>query len=203
MLTLVSKKTRLLVASVLLVIGLASSASAAFLPANKNPLLDTTGVNCGVDQNKNGTFFFLVGALDSTPVVRNCTVPVGKTIVFPVVNALYGAFPTDPAAERTEAYVRSQVEYAAEATGLYVEVDGTKVSNLNRYLEQSDLFNVTLPANNIFGADAGQVLSPAADSGYYIGLTPMIPGKHKIVIKGTLDGTSINVTYNLTQKATL
>jgi hypothetical protein len=236
-LTLAQKKSRLALASSLLVLALASSASAYFyvyppytppsgftystlsaewwkwvltIPADKNPLLDTTGANAAVNQT-NGAgpfklFFFLVGSLDSTPVTRNVTVPSSKTLVFPVLNALYGAFASDPAAQRTESYVRSQVTYVEDATDLSVVIDGTPVSNVQQWLEKSNIFSVTLPANNIYGVDAGTVLSPSADEGYYLALTQWIVGsKHTIhwkatLNKGTPDQFTQDITYNITVK---
>ncbi|MET0287648.1 MAG: hypothetical protein ABW352_24385 [Polyangiales bacterium] len=224
MLALVSRKTRLFVASALVVLGLTSVASAYYWiyppntppagrpyrtlaadwwkfvlkqPVSSNPLLDTDGSKCRNGQS--GGFFFLVGALDDTPVKRTkCTIPIGKTVVFPIVNALYAAFPGDPANERTEAFVKSQVSYVKDATtNLVLEIDGNVVSNPKQYFVQGDAFNFTLPANNIYGLPAGQKFAPAADAGFYIALSQWEPGNHKVRFKGTLDGTTIDVTYEL------
>lgn len=165
-------------------------------PADKSPLLDTTGANCG--QGQSGLVFYLAGSTSDQPVVRNCTVPAGKHIVFPVVNAAYFAFLDDPADQRTEAFIRSQVEYIKDSTELEVEIDGVPVPNVSRFFERSDIFHVTLPANNIFELPAGFKLSPSADAGFYIGITPLLGGKHTIHFHGkTPDGFVQDVTYNL------
>src|SRR4051812_15602751 len=77
-------------------------------PAANNPVLDTSGVNCAVNQPVPGVFF-LAGTFDGSPVTRTCTVPVGTAFLIPMLNAGYFAQQTDPPEQRTEAFVRSQV----------------------------------------------------------------------------------------------
>jgi hypothetical protein len=166
-------------------------------PVDKNPLLDTTGAFCGRGQPVLGTWY-LAGAPDSTPVTRNCTVPNLRTLLIPVVNGFYGALSTDPADQRTEAFVRSQVSSVQTATGLSLTIDGTPVSNLSRFYEESTLFSVTLPNNNIYGVPSGTVVSPSADAGFYVAVTGLLPGRHTIKWKGVVGGVSQDVTYNLT-----
>ena len=166
------------------------------VPADKSPLLDTTGANCG--QGQSGLVFYLAGSFSDQPITRNCTVPAGKHIIFPVVNAAYFAFAEDPAEQKTEAYLRSQVEYIKDSTELEVEIDGVEVSNVSRFFERSDIFSVTLPDNNVFGLPAGFKLAPAADAGFYIGIAPLLGGQHTIHFHGkTPDGFVQDVTYNL------
>lgn len=165
-------------------------------PADKSPLLDTTGVNCA--QGQSGLTWFLAGSADGEPVSRSCTIPAGKHLVFPVANAAYFAFESDPADQKTESFLRSQVEYIADSTDLEVEIDGVSVRNVDKYFERSDLFNVTLPANNIFELPAGFKLKPSVDAGFYIGLAPLLGGQHTIHFHATLpDGSEQDVTYNL------
>ncbi|MDQ8046380.1 MAG: hypothetical protein AAGC46_15475 [Solirubrobacteraceae bacterium] len=168
-------------------------------PAPVNPLTDTTGANCAVGQS--GLVWYLTGSFpDAGPITRSCTIPFGKAIVIPVSNGAYFAFPDDPAAQRTEAYIRSQVTPVQKtATNLKASIDGSAVTNPARFFEQSTVFSATLPANNIYGADAGQVLSPAVDAGYYLIINPLLPGKHQIKVSSTIPGAgSVDVTYNIT-----
>jgi hypothetical protein len=171
--------------------------------------VDLSGQSCGTGQSPFGgnNIWFLAG-YDSglTPVssvTRNCTVPYGRTLVFPIVNAAYGVFPEDPAEYQGEAFARSQVEYIKDVEDLYLTIDGQAVSNLNAYFERSDAFNFTLPASNIFTPAYGlgaQALAPWVDAGFYVvvtGLT-LVPGKH--VVK--FGGNGMSVTYNLNVKYT-
>jgi hypothetical protein len=232
MLTLVSKKTRLMVASMLLVLGLASSAYAALVyifpasrtngvdfwtfvlkqPAATNPLLDENGSKCRNGQT--GQTFWLVGSADNTPKTRTCTVPGGKSIAFPLINSFAGSTADDPPAQRTVAYQRSLVDAVKNAKNLKLVIDGQNYTNLRDYLVESNAFSITLGPDNIFGADAGTVVSPAVDKGFYVRINPFIPftgkrfdGKHTIYFHAELDAQYnggeepliIDVTYNITQ----
>ncbi|HEX5660379.1 MAG TPA: hypothetical protein VFX59_24455 [Polyangiales bacterium] len=70
------------------------------------------------------------------------------------------------------------------------------------YLVESDLFEVTLPADNIYGEPAGRLLKPVAEKGIWLALTPFNPGKHTIRWKGTVGDYVQDITYNITQKYT-
>src|SRR5689334_20762919 len=61
-----------------------------------NAASDTTGKFCSVNQN--GPVWFLAGTTGQGPVERTCTVPVGKSILFPVVNS-YCSYLENPTAK--------------------------------------------------------------------------------------------------------
>jgi hypothetical protein len=183
-------------------------------PAGVNPVTDTTGVNCG--QGQSGSVWFLAGSFSGGTVTRTCKVPYGKTIVFPIVNASYQAFLTDDPSTRTESYVRGQAACVLQgASGLEADVDGVPVLFPQWYLEKSNEFDVVLPYStdpaltNIFGATPSDIpqmtLSPGYYTGYYVGVSPLTPGQHKIHWKGTLPanaacnsaGFSQEVTYTI------
>ncbi len=168
-------------------------------PAATNPLTDDTGEDA--DNNQSGFTWYLAGTFAGDPAVtRSVTIPLGRTIVIPVVNGLYGAFPEDPADQRTEAYVRSQVTPSLRAaTDLKLSIDGSQVTDVKgRYFEESTLFNFTFGANNVFGVPAGTQLTPAADAGYYLALYPLLPGNHTLKISGTVPGSgAVDVTYKI------
>jgi hypothetical protein len=163
-----------------------------------DPVTDTTGANCAKGQS--GLVWFLASSTPGAgPITRNCTVPFGRALLIPVVNYFYGAFADDPADQRTTTYVRSQVTPAAKAaTGLSASIDGSPVTGVSRFLEQSTIFSATLPADNIFASSdlAGTVLSPSADAGYYLLVYPLLPGKHTITVAS--GSPAINVTYKIT-----
>lgn len=168
-------------------------------PAATNPIADTTGEDA--DNGQSGSVWYLAGQFaGDAPVTRNVTIPFGRTIVIPVVNGLYGAFPDEPAELRTEAYVRSQVTPQLKAaTNLKLSIDGSQVTNVKgRYFEESTLFNFTFGADNVFGVPTGTQLAPAADAGYYLALYPLLPGNHTVKISGTVpDSGSVDVTYKI------
>lgn len=59
------------------------------VPADRNPMSDTDGRFCAEGQQ--GAVWFLAGfwGVAGTPVVRNCSVPAGKALFFPVVNNVW------------------------------------------------------------------------------------------------------------------
>jgi hypothetical protein len=169
------------------------------------PLLDPTGAHCADGQK--GPVWFLAGSFSSDAVTRNCTVPLGASLLLPVVNDGAFAFPDDPAEQKTEQFLRGQVDPPVRAaTALTATVDGANVRAIKaRYFEDSVLFSVTVPADNIFGLPGGTVVGPSADAGYYLMVLPLPPGRHTIHFAGTLPPASgsgppllIDVTDHIT-----
>jgi hypothetical protein len=142
---------------------------ASGIPAAQNPLFDTTGEFA--DQEQSGHVWFLAGAFGGT-VERTATVPVGKALFFPILNALWWA-PDDlgTAAFVAETYLGlSPAEvanltdeeligllsnfnidpyhvdppYAADPSllELSLTIDGVPVRNLSAYKKTSPAFHI-------------------------------------------------------------
>ena len=176
------------------------------IPEAVNPLLDMTGVNC--NRRQVGKVWFLAGAFTPDPVVRNCTIPRGKSLFFPLINISYGAFLNDPSEIRTEEYVRS-IGSCTEPATIFAWIDGNRVQHPTRYFtgvsgSQSPIFNIQMPSSNLLGvteADAPElVLSPSAEQGYYLFVEPLQRGNHTIrwIASGCTAGASQDITYRLT-----
>src|SRR5262249_55520548 len=58
------------------------------IPAPVNPNLDLTGANCG--QGQSGQVWFLAGNFGGTST-RTCTMPAGRALLVPILNAVFGA----------------------------------------------------------------------------------------------------------------
>jgi hypothetical protein len=130
-------------------------------------------------------------------VARDSTLPSGTALLIPVINSFYCALAEDPPEQQTEAYVRSQVAFVKDtASGLSLTVDGRPVRRLT--YEESEIFTIVLPADNIFGLPAGTVARPCADAGYYALVPPLSVGEHTIRIQGTLGTFIVDVTYHMT-----
>jgi hypothetical protein len=176
---------------------------AAQTPDSTNPLRDKG--DCSVGQK--GHVWFLGGTLSGDTreaVVRYCTVPTGTKLFFPIINTFYGAFLNDT--DRTEKYVREQVAFIKNENLSLIEVqlDGVPVKNPSQYLEESPLFDVQLPTDNIYGLTANDapqlLLSPSVDRGYYLFLQPLPPGKHTITWKAKLGTIKQDITYYIEVK---
>ncbi len=173
--------------------------------ASVNPVTDTTGQFCSTGQT--GTVWFLAGTFGTPSTVsRTCKVPTGQALFFPVIDAFYGAFLNDPPATRTPEFVRSQVDCAVKS--VQVQIDGVFVNNARDYFlgpQQSLLFDVQLPTDNVFGLTPDiapeLLLSPSADSGIYLFLHPLPPGTHSLHWKASqtcpFGDFTQDVTYEL------
>ena len=93
-------------------------------PAAENPVFDTSGQYCALRQV--GDVWFLAGAFGGPPVVRNCEVPAGKSLFFPLINNSYFAFLNDPLATRTEQYVRDQAR-CTEPAQISLRINGFNI----------------------------------------------------------------------------
>ena len=174
-------------------------------PTPTNPFVDTTGANCATGQPK-AFLWYLAGTLGGDPVSRDCVVPPGRALFFPMVNLAYFAFTSDAPETRTVDYVRSQVACETGSVGA-VTIDGRPLPPRLAVHERSAIFDVQLPPDNVFGAGPdvipGLLLSPSADQGTYVLLPPLRRGQHTITIHGQVSATCgayrpIDVTYHLT-----
>lgn len=176
---------------------------AAQAPAADSPLSDISAnnnhPNCRTGQQ--GSIWFLAGSLGSDDpskvTVKNCAIPPGKSLFFPVISNLYGGFLNDPPETRTAEAIREAAQVNCDSSTLRnvsVKIDGVAIPSPLRFLttaNQSPLFEVQLPTDNVFGvtkADVPQLLvSPSAQKGIYIHLRPLSPGDHVIAFKATWD----------------
>ena len=169
------------------------------IPAATNPNLDPTGADCA--QGQGGKVWFLAGTFGDT-VVRSCTVPNGKAIFFPILNAAFGAAVGDCEPTGVGPCVVSTLRAGAAAAvdnpdALEVTIDGVPLGNLDDYRVQSPVFSVTGPAGGLIPPGT---FSPMVSDGYWILLTPLSTGEHTIHFRGVPDGAAfvVDVTYHLT-----
>lgn len=170
-------------------------------PAATNPLADSTGADCAAGQS--GHVFFLVGTAGKDPVVRNdCVVPVGKAILFPVINVM-GAVPDDePTAEALIALVSGVLDYTDKVE---VTVDGVSLENLLAdYRFPSPVFSFDGAVPGIYSPQYEGPRAAAFSDGWWVMLPPLPPGSHTIHLSGHFYWPEGNwdfapeVTYNLT-----
>jgi hypothetical protein len=182
-------------------------------PTSPNPLNDPTGAVC--NEGQSGPVFFLVGALGSGVAHRpRCTVPRGRALFFPLVNAFDVHVPPDGL--NTPRKVWNDLHNLPNSFGvsrLYAAVDGVRVRNLNpahtpyracagpvaRCTARS--FSLAFPDNNLFGLPRGAYAPTVAD-GVYLLLKPLAPGTHTIRFGGVGSfaggAFSQHITYHLT-----
>lgn len=164
--------------------------------------------DCASGQSSAPVFFLVGGGSEYITALRTCTVPRGKAILFPIINAECSTLEPLPWRGENEYALRTCASSFGNATitdSLKVTVDGAPLQNLKNTRVQSPVFTFKSPdANSILGM-AGTGLS--ASDGYWVLLNPLSPGKHKIHFEGAGEASNINgqpyinfqnVTYELT-----
>jgi hypothetical protein len=155
------------------------------IPTFVNPQLDPSGDNAVIGQH--GTVWFLAGVFNGFnggTVIRSCSVPEGTELFFPVINDIEintpnvcGSLPTNVSVRDLRATAATHIN---GAINLSVTLDGKTIKDLRRV--KSEVFEVALPADNVFdapctGAGLGDVpagvYSPAVDEGFYVLLDPL------------------------------
>lgn len=178
------------------------------IPTPSNPMLDTSGADCDVGQK--GPMWFLVGYFfgDGTPIERDCTVPQGKYILFPIANATWIQTRQDQEAnpQYTETdYRRLANEFLPPSVGGDMEatLDGKPIifnPKTPIIQSQSPVFTGKFPEDNVF-SDYGYSASdltgyPIVSDGWWVVLPPLSRGEHVLYFRA--GKSQQNVTYHLT-----
>lgn len=176
------------------------------IPPAQNPVLDSTGANCVVGQR--GGTWFLAGTAGGS-VTRNCTLPEGVALFFPVANYVFVDSPNacgqGPDATPVKVMRAAVEELIDGVTNISVQLDGEPVGRVQRI--RSRVFAVTMPEDNFFdapcataGGSPGGVYPTAVDDGYYASLRPLSPGEHTLHFHAEVPDFDVvlDTTYNLT-----
>ncbi len=176
------------------------------MPANNNPILDTA--DCTVGQS--GPVWFLVGEFAPTTITRQCTIPAGKALFFPVYNGWAdntGCPYTEFTVDQLVGFAEGCVDSAAPGT-VSCTIDGRPVIGVDPaatspYRVGGQVFAYTLAQDHNLLADffglpciaGGTTVAPAAEDGVYLMVAPLSAGRHtiNITVQGFLD-----ITYDLT-----
>jgi hypothetical protein len=173
--------------------------------AATNPGLDETGASCAEGQS--GPVWFLAGAFFGGVFERACTVPPGKALFLPIVNAAFGAAvfdcePTQPGVPCNITVLRAAAAASMDPVTLEASIDGVPIRHVRDYRVQSPVFSVTLPEGNVVDVPSG-TYAPMVSDGYWLMLAPLSAGAHTIhftssITGGPFAGTETEVTYHLT-----
>jgi hypothetical protein len=173
-------------------------------PATTSPLNDATGANCAAGQS--GPVFFLVGTPGGEATRDECVVPVGKSILFPILNGMCAVPDDGPTVAGMKKVCTDTFDLVDVAT---VTVDGREPDNLlDKYRFPSPIFSYTGAIDNPYDS-AMTWCAPvcyegfresAFSDGYWVLLHPLPPGEHTISFTGAITdwGFRVAVTYNLT-----
>ena len=176
------------------------------LPATDHPLLDDTGMNCGVGQS--GSVFFLAGTLGGPSVMRTCTATADTAFFFPIANvtADNAGFPEEEwyTDEELEAYAVAAIDGLDD---FELEIDGDTYDMAALAEHRVGLYQstYTVPDEDslldLFGlpVDVVGLVDPTFGDGIYV-MVQFEPGEHDIHFhaEDADIGFSTDVTYALT-----
>ena len=169
------------------------------IPEINHPSLDLTGEKCAIGQE--GPVWFLTQTFGGQ-AERTCTIPAGKAILIPIITGECD-YLNSPDVTTGSGLLGCAME-GNEGAVMEFTIDGMRLKNLENYRVHSQVFNLTMTANNPFRSTAGT--SQAVVDGFYVFLEPLSPGRHDIHFTGTIvDVTgpysyATDVTYHLTVK---
>lgn len=161
------------------------------MPRESNPAYDDTGQYCS--ENQRGPVWFFPGTYGKS-VIRECTVPTGKAILFPILNSEC-SFAEFPELETVEDLRICAKTFQDQVTDLHASIDGQEISKieLEKYRIQSPPFYFTLPENYILDLPTNTTTGAISD-GNWVFVKPLIPGRHEISFRGDVSNIINNAT---------
>jgi hypothetical protein len=163
---------------------------AASFDYGHSPVVDTEGGLCGASQRAD--VWFLAGTYESTPIERECTVPRGAHLFFPLVNYFVSGRLCDQCTcEMAKSIVR---QATGQPMALFAELDGRAIPDLQtRRVSSPRCFDLAGRQEH----HSGQAVAPTASDGYWVMLKPLAPGHHLLRFGGTLPTVRQDVTYHI------
>lgn len=165
------------------------------IPWDKNPSYDDTGKYCNINQN--GPVWFLTLSYKH-PVTRVCEIPENTALLITLLNSECSF--AESKAFKTENQLRECAKETQDfVSGAIASIDGINIPNADKYRIQTDLFNFTLPNNNILNLTS-QTTQAIAD-GNWLFLKPLSSGIHELKVKGFINSTIPTTTFQGNQYA--
>ena len=179
------------------------------IPQDKNPAFDFTGANAA--QGQSGKVWFLAGTMEpdwtgAMNAERTCTVPLGKAIFLPIINAEMSP-PEGPTMTWPE-LVAFASSFIDDVTVAELTVDGRAINVTGAYrvqttTDEAEAPSYTMPEGGVF---TGYGIAPGTykffSDGYWVMLAPLRAGKHELVLHGVAQGDwglfETQVIYHLT-----
>ena len=168
------------------------------LPVDQNPFFDVDGSCANGANGQLGSVWFLTGVIAvSGTAVRECTVPPGQTLFFPVMNTECSTLEPPPFHGDNEQELRACAETEFDMVSAFAEIDGNAVQNLETFIVESPIYTFTVPPDNVLGVAAGT--GQSVGKGLYLMLTPLSRGTHVLHFGASAaSGFTLDITYNIT-----
>jgi hypothetical protein len=156
------------------------------IPKSINPVLDPSGIYAHVNQPKRFVWFLTgkFGNEDSNLPNRFCTIPKGRSILFPVINyeANLFEYPQIKTKDELIEHVSRVEDTIARRECL---VDGIKIA-AQRVKSDPFIFRLKIGKDNAANIPKYGVTLAAAD-GYWVFLKPLTEGNHIISFEGSCE----------------
>ena len=160
---------------------------AASFDRTHSPVSDQTGALCA--QKQAGPVWFLAGTYGTHRTIRECTVPRGKYLFFPLIN--YVVVKGVASTATCMGLMTQAAQMTNDVASLVLEIDGVRSSNLVAHRQApAGCFDVSALNERPAGI-------PAAANGYYAMLQPLSPGVHTLNFGGALPNMLQAVTYTI------
>jgi hypothetical protein len=162
----------------------------ASMPKDVHPRGDTTGGNCGTNQN--GPVWFLDPPVDQ-PMLKTfyCEIPEDKAIFVPVI---VGECDPTILDNPTDSNISDCAKVGNDQGNLKFSIDGKTLLEIGKtsqskedyslYRTTSDFFNISFVKNNIFDASTG--IYRARADGYFAIVQPLPLGDHEMLIQSNV-----------------
>jgi hypothetical protein len=154
------------------------------IPWDRNPSYDDIGKYCS--ENQRGPVWFLTLAYEH-PVIRTCDIPKNTALLITLLNSecSYAESPL----LKTEEELRECAKRMQDlVVGGNASLNNVPILNLENYRVQTDIFNFTLPENNILNLTS-QSTQAVAD-GNWLFLKPLPAGTYELKVKGNINTTA-------------
>ena len=168
-------------------------------PKGSNPLVDDNRGNlCKNGQNSEEVWYLAGTLVNNSEIVRSCTVPLGKAILFPVSVAECSASKSNWW-DNLFSNITEKLWNVCDAKMVKMNTtfDGQTVEPV--FVKSSKLFKLVLPPNNVKNIEPGE--KEGVNKGYGLMIEPPPIGRHNITSLA-VDSHNFrsNVTYYLTVK---
>lgn len=146
-----------------------------------SPVRDRTGENCHIGQK--GNVWFLAGGYGTSKISRECVIPEGKHIFFPVINMVY--YPGKNRSLSCEDAKSAAALNNDELLSIEITVDSLISSNPNHTrISSEECFDLLGLIPKEYNAPR---IYPAATDGFWIMLKPLSKGEHLLKFNAQYD----------------
>jgi hypothetical protein len=163
-----------------------------------NPVLDSSGKYASINQPENFVWFLAgrFGTQNSSHPCRYCTIPAGRSILFPIINyeANFFEHPQLKTQDELKEHVRKIEDTIVKKE---CRVNGISVA-AQRVMSDPTLFELKIAEDNPVNIRKSGSTIAAAD-GYWVFLKSLPQGEHSITFEGSCENGKLisRASYNL------